>query len=85
MLPQISHCRRLNSEYFPWIFTSGYPYILARGRSVSMATDCGFLLVFLKVEFYCFQGSIQLRIVRMVPVFDQFLNALLAETGANFL
>ena len=39
--------------------------------SVSMATDCGFLPIFLKVEFYCFQGSIQLHIVRMVPVLDQ--------------
>ena len=39
----------------------------------------------LKVEFYCFLGSIQLRIVRMAPVFDQLSNALLAETGAKRL
>ena len=50
-----------------------------------MVTDCGFLLIFLKVEFYCFQGSIQLRIVRMALVFDQLSNALLAETGAKRL
>ena len=47
-----------------------------------MATDC---VILLKVEFYCFLGSIQLRIVRMTPVFDQLSNALLAETGAKRL
>ena len=47
-----------------------------------MATDC---VIFLKVEFYWFLGSIQLRIVRMALVFDQFSNALLAETGAKRL
>ena len=47
-----------------------------------MATNCA---IFLKVEFYCFLGSIQLRIVRMAPVFDQLSNALLAETGAKRL
>ena len=51
-------------------------------RSVSMATDC---VIFLKVEFYCFLGSIQLGIVRMAPVFDQLSNALLAETDAKRL
>ena len=47
-----------------------------------MATDC---VIFLKVEFYWFLGSIQLRIVRMALVFDQLSNALLAETGAKRL
>ena len=51
-------------------------------RSVSMATDC---VIFLKVEFCWFLGSIQLRIVRMALVFDQLSNALLAETGAKRL
>ena len=50
-----------------------------------MATDCGFLPIFVKVEFYCFQGSIQLRIVRMAPVLDQLSNTLLAESGAKRL
>ena len=47
-----------------------------------MTTDC---VIFLKVEFYWFLGSIQLRIVRMALVFDQLLNVLLAETGAKRL
>ena len=47
-----------------------------------MATD---YVIFLKVEFYWFLGSIQLRIVKMALVFDQWSNALLAETGAKRL
>ena len=47
-----------------------------------MATNC---VIFLKAEFYWFLGSIQQRIVRMALVFDQLLNALLAETGAKRL
>ena len=56
-----------------------------RSWSISMATDCGFLPIFLKFEFNCFQGSIQLCVARMVPELDQLSNALLAETGAKRL
>ena len=71
-------------EDFLRIFTSSFAYICLHfsSWSVSMATDCGFLPIF---EFYCFQGSIQLRIVRMAPVLDQLSNALLAESGAKNL
>ena len=53
---------------------------------VTMPTDirdCGFLLS--KVKLYCFQGSIQLRVVKMVSVLGCSSNALLAETGAKRL
>ena len=74
-------------EDFLRIFTSSFANICLHfsSWSVSMATDCGFLPIFLKVEFYCFQRSIQLRIVRMAPVFDQLSNTLLAENGAKRL
>ena len=43
--------------------------------------DCGFLLS--KVKLYYFQGSIQLRVVKMASVLGCSSNALLAETGAK--
>ena len=51
---------------------------------VTMPTDirdCGFLL--LKVKLYCFQGSIQLRVVKMASMLDCSSNAVLAETGVK--
>ena len=53
---------------------------------VTMPTDirgCGFLLS--KVKLYCFQGSIQLRVVKMASVLGCSSNAVLAETGAKRL
>ena len=50
---------------------------------VTMPTDIGFLLS--KVKLYCFQGSIQLRVVKMASVLGCSSNALLAETGAKRL
>ena len=43
--------------------------------------DCGFLLS--KVKLYCFQGSIQLRVVKLASVLGCSSNAVLAETGAK--
>ena len=51
---------------------------------VTMPTDirdCGFLLS--KVKLYCFQGSIQLRVVKMASVLGCSSNAVLAEIGAQ--
>ena len=50
---------------------------------VTMPTDIGFLLS--KVKLYCFQGSIQLRVVKMAFVLGCSSNAVLAETGAKRL
>ena len=53
---------------------------------VTMLTDirdCGFILS--KVKLYCFQGSIQLGVVKMASVLGCSSNAVLAETGTKRL
>ena len=54
---------------------------------VTMPTDirdcAGFLLS--KVKLYCFQGSIQLGVVKMASVLGCSSNAVLAETGTKRL